>query len=300
MTKPLTAPGTALASKQLVSANTGIEALVPRDQWDRPLILPPEGHNATCKPRTGKGGGCTCMEGYTRVSTMAEALSDPFGLNRYKQMNVVKGMAVRPALVTAAQVAKNKQELYAIVDEAQDVGDDVQAARNGSTFHRVVEMWLNGQDTSHLPENLQAMLHAYTTELAEHGFTLTEAEQFVVQDTVKTAGTFDNKVIGPDGIYVSDTKTGQTLKYLALKTTMQVALYAASAYYDIGTHERSPLGVDRDRGILMWCPWVEDPDDARCEARWLDLKLGRKAVLEAQRLREFRSLNAEQLLLRVH
>ena len=75
-----------LLAKEIVGVEeSGAEALVPRDQWDRPLILPPEGHKAACKPRKGKGGGCTCMKGYTRISGLAEGLSDNFGLTRWKQ-----------------------------------------------------------------------------------------------------------------------------------------------------------------------------------------------------------------------
>lgn len=285
-----------LGAKDLVSVEeSGAEALVPRDQWDRPLILPPEGHGPDCKPRTGKGGGCTCMVGYTRASTMAEGLSDSFGLNRWQKGNVVKGLVMRPDLLNEARMIRNPSELYAVVDAAAEFGDDRGAARNGSYFHRVVEAAYRDGVPEHTPENVLAMLAAFEREMSRHGFYPSDFEQFVVQDTVKVAGTFDQKV----NQYVGDVKTGQNLDYLALKTTMQVALYAASNYYDIGTHERAGLGVDRDRGLLLWVPWVDDPKDAECEIRWLDLALGRKAVLQAIKVRDFRKLKAEQIAPRV-
>jgi hypothetical protein len=298
--KEIVGPGESprdLAAKEIVGVeDSGAEALVPRDQWDRPLILPREGHKAACKPRKGKGGGCTCMKGYTRVSGLAETLSDTFGLGRYQQGNVVKGLVAQPSLLNAARGVRNKGELYEIVDLAQTIGDDKGAARNGSAFHRMVEDAYGGADMTGYPDNMLAMLDVFQKEMLRHGFTPTEFEQFVVQDTVEAAGTFDQKV----DQYIGDVKTGQNLSYLVLKTTLQVALYAASEHYDIGTFERLPLGVDRDRGLLLWCPWVEDPKDAHCEIRWLDLKgVGRPGVLLAKRIKEMRKLTPEQIAPRV-
>jgi hypothetical protein len=295
-----TAPGKReIGSKEIVTPDSGIEALVPRDQWDRPLILPASGHKTPCVPHTGKGGGCKCMIGYTRVSTMAETLSDSFGLNRWQKGNLVRGLVRRPDLLNEARLVTDpahKSKLYAVCDQAENAGDNDVASRNGTFMHRLTARIDNGEDLpDHLPENIQAMLDAYVAEMARHHFEASDTETFVVQDKVKVAGSFDKRA----SQYVADVKTGQNLDYMALKTTMQVAMYAASDAYDIGTHERLPLGVDRDRGVLIWLPWVEDPKDAECECRWLDLRLGRKAVLEAVRVRDLRKLNAAQLLPRV-
>lgn len=284
-----------LGTKELVAVdNIGVEALVPRDQWDRPLILPATGHTETCKPR--KNGGCTCMIGYTRTSTMSEALSDSYGLNRWQQSNVVKGLLARPDLLSAARVVSSKSELYEITDMAQEAGDNHVAARNGTTVHRLTERLDRGEDLPPgLPSNYMAMLEVYDKTMRRYGFQVHDTEGFVVQDKVQVAGSFD-KHMGP---YCGDLKTGQSLDYIVLKATMQVAMYAASDYYDIGTTERVDFDVDRNRGVLVWLPYVEEPQDAECELRWLDLRLGRKCVLEAIRVRELRKLKPAQIAPRI-
>jgi hypothetical protein len=143
------------------------------------------------------------------------------------------------------------------------------------------------------------MLDAYIDVVSSRFETL-DTEGFVANDKIKVAGSFDrlllDKITGLK--YTGDLKTGQNLKYLALKTCMQVAMYAASPYYELDG-QREPHGAERDRGVLIHLPWVDDAKDAECELRWLDLVTGRQAVAEAIRVREFRSLTPEQLLPRI-
>lgn len=297
------ARSTPIGDKELVGvAESGAEALVPRDQWDRPLIVPPEGHKDPCEPRKGKGGGCKCMVGYTRVSTLSESLSDPFGLNRYQKGNVLKGLVHRPALLNLARVTTNKSDLYALVDVAEELGDNRGAAENGTFFHRITELVDKGLPLPDgLPDNVLAMVDAYVHEMVRIGARTLEAEQFVVQDYVKAAGTYDKRIVTNkhDRPMIADLKTGQELDHQVLKATIQIATYAASKPYDIGTEERTPLDVDKDRGVLIWCPWADDPADAECEARWVDCVTGREWVREALRVREARKLKPEQMFPRI-
>ena len=273
------------ASKNIVSVDAGgVEARIERDQWDRPKIIPRGGDKAT---------------GYVRVSTMAEALSDSYGLNRWLQGNIVKGIVRRPDLYHQALVATTKAEIYEIVDLAGEAGDETQAARNGSTMHTLTALHDRGLDLpAHMPDNIRAMLDAYIE--ATEDLEVLDTEGFVANDKIKVAGSFDRLLLRKtDGLkYIGDLKTGQNLEYLALKTCMQVAMYAASPYYALDG-QREPHGAERDRGILIWLPWVEDPKDAECEIRWLDLNVGRQAVAEALRVREFRGLKANQIMPRV-
>ena len=64
---------------------------VPRDRWGRPLIVPVDG---------GKPIGST------RVSTLAKALDDKSALTKWKQRQVVVGMASRPDLAAVAAACK--------------------------------------------------------------------------------------------------------------------------------------------------------------------------------------------------
>ena len=274
-----------VAVKELVSADAGgVEARIERDQWDRPIIRPKDG---------SKPGG------YVRVSTMAETLSDSYGLNRWLQGNVVKGITRRKDLYHQALVATTQAEIYEIVDLAAEAGDEKQAARNGTSMHTLTALHDRGLPLpEHLPDNVEAMLNAYIEATAD--FETLDTEGFVANDKIKVAGSFDRllRQRSTGKKYIGDLKTGQKLTYLGLKTCMQVAMYAASPYYELDG-QREPHGAERDRGILIWLPWVEDAKDAECELRWLDLVTGRQAVAEALRVREFRALKPEQLMPRI-
>jgi hypothetical protein len=274
------------AVKEIVPADAGgVEARIERDQWDRPKIIPRSGGKPT---------------GYVRVSTMAETLSDSFGLNRWLQGNIVKGITRRKDLYNSALVATTQAEIYELVDLCAEAGDEKQAARQGTSMHTLTALVDRGLPVpEHLPDNVRAMLDAYIDVVSSRFETL-DTEGFVANDKIKVAGSFDrlllDKITGLK--YIGDLKTGQNLKYLALKTCMQVAMYAASPYYELDG-QREPHGAERDRGVLIHLPWVDDAKDAECELRWLDLVTGRQAVAEAIRVREFRSMTPEQLLPRI-
>lgn len=267
--------------KPLVSAVSDIEALVERDQWDRPKIIP-------------AGGGKAVS--YRRASTIAEALEDHFGLEAWKRRLAAEGLAQRPDLVQAIHTA-SKKEVGQIVEQAIDQAGGSTAARNGTTMHALTERLDNGQDLPPgLPSNIVAMLEKY--EQATSRLTVMDTERFVVCDAIKAAGTYDRRVEFEGDIFIGDLKTGQNLNYLALKTCAQVAVYAAGDLYSLDG-EREPHGANRDRGLFIHLPWTDDPSEAVCELRWLDLATGRRAIREAQRMEEFRKLKPEQLMLRV-
>lgn len=272
--------------KEIVSAEKPafIEDLLLRDQWKRPIVHPADGS----KPR-----------GYVRVSTMAEALSDSYGLNRWQQGNIVKTLAKRPDLVLAAQVATTKQEVYEIVDAAGSE-NKIEASR-GTSMHTLTELLDGGHPLPpSLPENVLAMLAAYRGTMVD--WEVLDTEVFVVNDKIGVGGSYDKRMRqrSTGRIVIGDLKTGQNIENFALKTCMQVGMYDASDVYDLD-HNRHTLEVDpgHTQGILIHLPWVDNPKDAECELRWLDLVTGRQAVREAVKVRALRGLKSAQICPRV-
>lgn len=266
--------------KPLKAAQSDIEAEIPRDRWDRPLISQPDGGKPVA---------------YRRASTVAEVLEDHYGLNLWRMRLAAQGLAQRPDLVQSIHGA-SKKEADAIVEEALEAAGASVAARNGTTMHSLTERLDNGEDVpSGLPSNIVAMLEAYQRTTAR--YKVLDTERFVVQDKIKVAGTYDRRLFDEvTGLtLIGDLKTGQSLEYLALKTCAQVAVYASGCWYDLDG-ERSEHEANRDRGLLIHLPWVDDPAQAYCELRWLDLRTGRKAILEAFRVEKFRKLKASQLM----
>lgn len=271
-----------VVAKQIVSVKSDIEAAIPRDRWDRPLIIQPDGGKPVA---------------YRRASTVAEVLEDHYGLNLWHRRLTVEGLAQRPDLVQAAHTA-SKKELDEIVEAAIDQAGGNVASRNGTTMHRLTDLLDQGQDVPMgLPSNIIAMLEEY--QKATERFEWLDSERFVVQDKIKVAGTYDRRAFDrKTGLrMIGDLKTGQNLEYLAVKTPAQVAVYASGDHYDLDG-DREPHGADRDKGFLIHLPWVDDPREATCEIRSLDLRVGRKAILEAFRVERFRNIKADQTLVR--
>jgi hypothetical protein len=267
-------------SKPIVPVKSDVESALGRDQWDRPLILPP-------------GGGKPVA--YRRASTVAEVLEDHFGLQKWELRLTAEGLAQRPDLVQSIHGA-SKREVGKIVEEAMEAAGASVASRNGSTMHRLTETLDNTGDVpTGLPSNITAMLEAYEKETAR--FKVLDTEKFVVCDKIKVGGTYDRRLYDEHtGLTViGDLKTGQSLSHLALKAPAQVCVYAAGVWYDLDG-EREPHGADRNRGLMIWLPWTDNPSEAICEVRWLDLRIGRQLVKEAFRVEQFRKLNHNQTM----
>lgn len=286
---PITEAPSLKGRKPIVGAVSDVEAMIARDQWERPLILPPdhEPHRG-CTPKK-------CGQAYRRASTIAEELEDHFGLENWKRRLLAEGLAQRPDLVHAVHTA-TRAELAELIEEALDQAGANVASRNGSTMHALTDRLDRGLDMpSGLPANIVAMLEKY--EEATAHLKVLDSERFVVQDKIKASGTYDRRVYDArhDLTLIGDLKTGQNLKHLALKTPAQVAVYATGVHYDLDG-DREPHGADRDRGLLIWLPWTENPSEALCEIHWLDLRVGRKAILEAMRINKIRKLNEHQTM----
>ena len=281
-----------MTTKPLVSAKSDVESIIARDQWDRPLILPP-GHepHPGCTPKK-------CGKAYRRASTVAEALEDHYGLHQWQLRLAAMGLAQRPDLTLSIHGA-SKKELAVIVEEALEQAGASVASRNGTTMHGLTDRLDRGLDLPPgLPPHIEAMLEKYAE--ATKRFEVLDSERFVVQDKIEVAGTYDRRVFDTvtGGTYIGDLKTGQSLKYLAVKTPAQVAVYAGGVHYDLDG-DREEHGADKDKGLLIWLPWTDDPREAICELRWLDLRVGRKAIVEAKRINTFRSLNENQTMTHV-
>jgi hypothetical protein len=269
--------------------NSDVESLLERDQWDRPLIMPPDHEpHPGCSPKK-------CGTAYRRASTVSEVLEDHFGLAAWKRRLTAEGLAKRPDLLQSYLTASTMKEKDAICEEAFIYAGGDASSRNGTTMHRLTEMLDRGQDVpANLPSHMVAMLEAY--EAATARYEVLDTERFVVADQVKVGGTYDRRLRDKQTgeVFIGDLKTGK-VDHLAVKAPAQVAVYAAGQHYSLD-HERTPHGADRDRGILIHLKWTEDPNAAVCDLRWLDLRVGRKAILEAQRVERFRKLTVAQTM----
>lgn len=260
---------------------------IPRDRWQRPLILQSDGET---KP-------------YTRVSTLAKALDDQTNLMSWKARKTAEGLVRRPDLLTRAAGALStgnpdtdwptKRELNGIVGEATEAAGASRGASAGTGFHSLTEAMDRGVlDETLVPEADRARLDDYRR--AMHGYKVLDIETFIVNDHVHAAGTFDRLVLCPDGrVRVADLKSGKSEADYPLATTVQISIYANGKRYDPDTGERSPLhaALDLSTGLL-----IHLPPTGGCTVIPLDIDLGWQAAQTAVEVRSFRSLKAADII----
>lgn len=260
---------------------------IPRDRWSRPLIIPPDGGEPIA---------------YTRVSTLAKSLDDLSNLMAWKQRKTAQGLVQRPDLLTRiAGVLANgdpdtdyptKRDLNAICSEATEAAGASKGASAGTGLHSLTQAIDLGNEPLWVPEADQARLEDYRRETA--GYEALDVELFVVNDTIRAAGTFDRLYRCPDGkVRVGDLKSGKSEADYPLSTTVQIATYANALRYDPETGERTPLHPDLDltTGIL-----IHLPASGGCRLLPLDLELGWDAAQVAHKVRSIRALKAADLI----
>lgn len=260
---------------------------IPRDRWQRPLIIPP-------------GGGDPVP--YTRVSTIAKALDDLNNLMLWKARKTAQGLLMRPDLMTRLSGAlanagdseadwPTKREFNAVVGEACEAAGASTGASAGTGIHALTEALDSGKPVRFASPDDLARLDAYRSATA--GLDVLDIETFVVNDVLRAAGTFDRLMRLPDGaVVVADIKSGKSEPDYPLATTMQIATYAHGRRYDPDTGDRTDLHPDLDttRGVL-----IHMPPTGGCFLYLLDLERGWHAAQLAAQVRDVRTWKADDL-----
>ncbi len=252
-------------------APTGPE--IKRDRWGRPLI-PAEGGG---KPKA-----------YTRCTTFVDALSDSFGLSKWKMRMVLLGAVDRPDLILSASASReDKQALDRFADAALEAAGAGKAASIGTALHSLTERMDRTEALGEIPEAYRADLAAYAHCVGTNYMVMESIEQFVVHDGYEIGGTPDRLIRMPDGkLYIGDLKTG-SLDHSSSKIAMQMSVYSRSRFLDIETGVRTDLhGVDQDRGIILHMP----AGSGTCTPYWVDLDRGWHGVELCQQVRNWRKI----------
>lgn len=221
---------------------------IKRDQWGRYLLPNPE---------TGK------TQGWTRVTTIAKTLDDPFGLQGWGEAMVALGIGRRKDLYAqAASMSswdEDKDDLKALVKDAKAAAASGARANLGTAVHRFSERMDRGE-TVKIPEELEPDLIAYAgaTSLAGVGVEPGWIERVIICPELQAAGTLDrvNMAAGWRLPKIGDVKTGKTLEYAGLSIAIQLAIYAnASHWWNPQTGKLvEMIPVDKDEAIVWHIP----------------------------------------------
>lgn len=246
-------------------------ATVPRDRWSRPLIVPP-------------GGGKPVA--YTRATTMAGTLDDTWALEKWKMRMTALGLAERKDLQLAVVAHRDdKTKLSDLCDQAVEAAKASAAATTGTALHALTEQLDRGTlDLDTVPAEFRPDLTAYQQVLRAAKVKVIAIEQFGVLDSIKVAGTWDRIFDIGGRRYIADLKTG-SIEYGMGKIAAQLAIYSRSQVYDPATHERTPLDVDQDRGIVIHLP----AGTGKAFLWWVDINAGWEAVSLATQVRAWRA-----------
>jgi hypothetical protein len=201
---------------------------VPRDGYDRPLVVP-------------KAGGKPVA--HSRTTTFIDCIEDKSNIADWAKRQVLLGAAAKPSLLDAAREAgDDKSKLGALAEAAMEAAGAHDKREKGTELHNFSEYADAGLA---LPESAseadRADMAAYM--MATVDFEMVDVEQFCVVNALCCAGTYDRSLryTGPgplpgmrfeNELLMGDLKTGGSAAYGALKMAAQLAVYSRAEMYD--------------------------------------------------------------------
>ena len=274
---------------------------------DQPVRRTKDGRPYVWDPSKGKEAP------YTRVTTFIDCLEDKTMLAKWGERMALQGvrddtsvgrrlMAVKPVPTLPSRPSgdevrarnglldEEKKALNGIAADAKEAAGWKRAADLGTELHRLTEVVDGGGRLApETPGVLAEDVAAYTGAMGRYGLRPVEAEVFVANDELRTAGTFDRvyewSLPGREPIRViGDLKTGR-VDYGQGKLAMQLALYANSQRYDPARPtERGAVDVHPHVGLIVHLPVGKQ----ECRVYALDLAQGWRGVVLAAQVRDWR------------
>jgi hypothetical protein len=231
--------------------------------------------------------------GWSRVTTVAEAIADFYGLHRWEKRKVAKGFAERPDLVERAGVADEqtqdgRNELDTIVKAALETAKANEGSRTGTSIHALAEAVEKGGTlpASTRPQ-VRRTVETYLELIRELNMATEYSERVVGDPSWPYCGRLDRLGWHGGALRVMDLKSGKNaLLYGGLTISAQLAMYARAPYmWDPSQGRWVPMPpVAQDYGIILWTPVDGEP-----EARPVDLVEGWENALLAQKVRQART-----------
>lgn len=208
-----------------------LDRRVPRDGWDRPLVVPKDGG----KPK-----------GHTRTTTFIDCIEDKSNLTTWKMRQVLVGASKDPSVLSLIPSldlteAADKRKLTALAERLMDASGANDKREQGTHLHALSELVDAGLALpADLPEADVTDMMSYM--LGTMDFSFEHVEKLVVVNKLCTAGTPDRvaRYTGPgpkpgmhfeNELIITDLKTG-SVDYGQLKMASQLATYSRGEFYD--------------------------------------------------------------------
>jgi hypothetical protein len=264
-------------------------------------------------------------ETYNRPSSLSDWIAgEQVGLDRWKDRNIIKGLAKDPGLLERLDLAGNpggndSAIIDSVIGAARNAAHDTMASERGTFFHSLTEWADAGMKPGQMPwcdprfnltdKMVEAAALGWLAFLADHGLTVLASEITVVCDEFRAAGSVDRFVANADPIPFGtgdiEMPAGLALA-LDIKTSKyrpgdwgyatQIYLYAASVGYDTLTDTRSPhpfSPVSTDHGLIAHLDMDKLTEGKAC---WtlihVDLGVGHRANVAVAEAIAIDKLNA--------
>lgn len=240
------------------------ELQVPRDDKERPLIVPPCevcGNDPEWGLFKATGEVIDCVDcpieavPYERISRVVDAADTQKWLMDWRLGMLARGLAQsRELAMMAAGLEWNDPRMQAIIEAAHDRAGGNDKAHWGTGMHVQTEP---GRPAEAVPEEMRPDVMSYRLAHDKAGVSIVATEVFVVNDELRIAGTLDNILAVNGERMVEDKKTG---KFSARNCAVQLACYSRGSQVDMDLiaagafSTRRGLDVDTDVGIIAHIP----------------------------------------------
>lgn len=179
---------------------------VRRDQYGRPLLIPP-------------GGGP--RQWYTSVSTLSDTLGDTFGLDRWDRRMIARGIGLSEELAARAacepyntglgepdkkEMKESGRRLDEIIEEARIIAKAHQKRDWGTAFHGATEP--DNEPFVNPPKRMMPAVISFRERCKEYRVEIVATELFIVNEQFRAAGTLDHlvRIPGYEGLLIFDKK----------------------------------------------------------------------------------------------
>lgn len=273
---------------------------VPRDQWDRPMIVPPPGVEP--ERTSGKFAG---MTPYARASSFGNTIEDETNLVKWQRRQIARGIALlyERGKLSAESLPQHpmvepddrqgKEAWNTLAERAEnEVGSHAKASI-GTAIHAGTERVDRGEPIDDLPDVIQDRALAYWRFCKAEGIHPLTIEQFGVEDVHRVAGTWDRTMWYAGRHTIGDVKTGTSMDFAGIGYAVQLGEYAHMMAYDPVTHERTPHdGIDIE---TAWIIHVDREMGGPVSLHRVDISVGWRYAQLVNSVKEARRIGTKSI-----
>lgn len=236
-------------------------------------------------PRTGT------EQSWTRASNFAASLDNPHALIKWSNRNAIMGASSRPDLgrmILSGALVDDITKTDEVIASAHAVMATDAKANEGTAAHAAItRAWRHPEEP--VPEEFVPIVAAFARALKEHGLTIRDAAQKVMNIAYESIGEFDFILEESNGdLVIGDAKSGK-LDHAKRKFSVQLAMYDGAEYLikANGSIVPMPYNLSHSHGVVIHL----DLEHNTVSLYRIDLRIGRYGAGLAEQIRQWHTLD---------